>query len=165
MISKKRQVLFIIGCFILATITGCHGTKSNLAYKENPYDNVIMPKIELTDITFLETVDRLVYIHKKLVHEHMESQNSHDSSGGFPGLHSIVKDLPKEIWKKKKSFQFDGTTMAEAFEDVANKFGIKVLYEDGAFASGYVIFEDPFYIPEPEPISGSSDDPFAEISK
>jgi hypothetical protein len=131
--------------------------------KEAPYAKVIMPTTEMTNVSFLEAFDRLVDTHRTLYQKHMESHDSHKSCGGFPGLHFIVRPLSNEAKNKRRSFLFEGASIAEAFEEVASKFGVKLLYEGGAFADGYVIFEDPTYNPELEPASAFSDDPFAEV--
>jgi len=161
--SIKQQIVLIIGLLCITTSIGCHATKVKLSCKENPYAKVIMPATEMTNVTFLDAVDRLVVIHKDLYRKHMESHDDHKSCGGFPGLHLIVGPLSKETKGKRMSFLLEDATMAEAFEEIARKFGVRLQHEDGAFADGYVMFKDPTYSPELEPASAFSDDPFAEV--
>ena len=124
-----------------------------------------MPTTEMTNVTFLEAIDRLVAIHRDLRQKHMESHDDHKWCGGFPGLHFIVRPLSNEANNRRWSFRFENASMAEAFEAVACKFGLKLSYEEGAFADGYAIFEDPNYDTEPMPALGPSDDPFAGPEK
>lgn len=163
--SVKQQICFVLGLLCITTSIGCHATKVKLSCKEDPYAKIIVPTTEMANVTFLDAVDRLVVIHKNLRQRHMESHDDHKSCGGFPGLHLIVGPLSKETRGKRMSFLLEDVTMAEAFEEIASTFGLQLQYKDGAFANGYVIFEDPNYIPEPDPVSGSSDDPFAEANK
>ena len=166
MISIKKQLRFVFGLICVTTLTGCHTTECKLASKENPYTKIIIPKKEITNVSFLESVDCLIGIHRELYQKHMDTHHNHKSCGGFPGLHLMVSSLSEEGKKKKESFHFENITMADAFEEVANKFGMKVMYKDGAFASGYVIFEDPNYNPESafRPVT-NQDDPFAEANE
>ena len=164
-VIHKQQVVLIIGLLCIITSIGCQATKVKSSCKETPYAKISVPRTEMSNVTFLDAVDRLCEIHRNLYQKHMESHDDHKSCVGFPGLHLIVRSLSKKTKEMRMSFLFDGVSMAEAFEDVASKFGVRVLYEDGAFASCNVVFDDPNDIPEFKPISGSSDDPFAEANK
>ena len=135
----------------MATCFGCRGIRLASLSSENVYQNVILPKTDLADVTVFEAFDRLMEIHRELLKKHMEAEKCTGTCTPFPGLHYALGPLSQGVQSKRLSIHLENVTMTEALKCIATKFGLTLSHQGDSFREGCFVLKDPNYKPELDP--------------